>query len=144
MPLLIRRIAHGSAGYAAAVNLRRTVLRKPLGLDFTSAQLAAEAGEIHLAAFDGEDVVGSVSLAPYDDTTLKLRQMAVDEDVQGKGLGAKLLAAAEDQTREQGKTRITLAARVVAQNFYAKNGYAVFGDVFEEVGIPHVIMRKSL
>ncbi|MDV6329852.1 GNAT family N-acetyltransferase [Asticcacaulis sp. 201] len=144
MPLRVRPIAHGSADYAAAVNLRRAILRTPLGLDFTSAQLAAEAGDTHLGAFDDDDLVGTVLIAPYDDTTVKLRQMAVDDDQQGKGIGAQLLSAAEDAARAAGKTRITLAARLTAQAFYERHGYAAEGDVFDEVTLPHISMHKSL
>lgn len=144
MPISIRQIAHASHDYAMAVNLRRGLLRTPLGLDFTSAQLAAEATDTHLAAFDDEEVVGTVVLSPYDDTTLKLRQMAIDDSQQGAGIGRQLLAAAETFAEAQGKTRIRLAARVTAQDFYAKNGYAAEGDIFEEVTIPHITMHKTL
>ena len=144
MPISIRQIAHASHDYAMAVNLRRVLLRTPLGLDFTSAQLAAEATDTHLAAFEDEEVVGTVVLSPYDDTTLKLRQMAIDDSQQGAGIGRQLLAAAETFAEAQGKTRIRLAARVTAQDFYAKNGYAAEGDIFEEVTIPHITMHKTL
>lgn len=144
MPLVIRPVIHGSADYAAAVNLRRAILRTPLGLDFTSAQLAAETSDIHLAAFEDAELVGTVLLSSYDDQTMKLRQMAVDDAMQGQGVGAQLLAAAEAETRAAGKTRITLAARVTAQPFYARNGYTATGDVFEEVTLPHIVMQKTL
>ena len=144
MPLVIRPVIHGSADYAAAVNLRRAILRTPLGLDFTSAQLAAETSDIHLAAFEDAELVGTVLLSSYDDQIMKLRQMAVDDAVQSQGVGAQLLAAAEAETRAAGKTRITLAARVTAQPFYARNGYTAAGDVFEEVTLPHVVMQKTL
>ncbi|MFT4075142.1 MAG: GNAT family N-acetyltransferase [Asticcacaulis sp.] len=144
MPLSLRPITHGSAEYAAVVNLRRALLRTPLGLDFTSAQLAAETGDIHLAAFEDEELVGTVTLTPYDETTMKLRQMAVDESVQGQGVGAQLLAAAEAAALAARRTHITLTARVTAQPFYARNGYEAVGDIFEEVTIPHIRMEKTL
>ena len=144
MPLLIRSIPHGSADYAVAVNLRRAILRTPLGLDFTSAQLAAESGDTHLAAFVDGELVGTVLLSPYDDQTLKLRQMAVDDAIQGQGVGAQLLSAAEACARDAGKTRITLAARITARPFYARHGYMTVGDVFEEVTLPHISMQKIL
>lgn len=141
---LIRPIHHGSADYAAAVNLRRARLRTPLGLDFTSAQLASEAGDIHLAAFEGDVLVGTLILSPYDGHTLKLRQMAVDDAVQGQGIGGKLLKAAEAETLADNKMRIILAARLTAQPFYTRNGYRAVGAVFEEVTIPHIMMEKTL
>ena len=144
MPISIRQIAHASHDYAMAVNLRRALLRTPLGLDFTSAQLATEATDTHLAAFDDEEVVGTVVLSPYDDSTLKLRQMAVDDSQQGAGIGRQLLTAAEEHAKALGNTRIMLAARVTAQAFYARYGYAAEGDIFEEVTIPHITMHKTL
>ena len=144
MLISIRQIAHASHDYAMAVNLRRALLRTPLGLDFTSAQLAAEATDTHLAALDDEEVVGTVVLSPYDYSTLKLRQMAVDDSQQGAGIGRQLLTAAEEHAKALGKTRIMLAARVTAQAFYARYGYAAEGDIFEEVTIPHITMHKTL
>ena len=58
--------------------------------------------------------------------------------------GAALLAAAETETRAAGKARISLAARVSAQPFYARNGYAPVGEIFEEVTIAHIVMQKTL
>lgn len=144
MTLSIRTVPYAGADYAAAVALRRAVLRTPLGLDFTAAQLAAEAADTHFAAFDGDHLVGAVVMTPHDGRTVKLRQMAVSPGAQGQGIGAALLAAFEAQARAAGATGIVLAARVTAQAFYARNGYSAEGDVFEEVTIPHIRMTKPL
>ena len=140
----IRPITHASTEYDAAVDLRRRVLRTPLGLDFTADQLASEDQDTHLAAFLGEVLIGSVTLTPYDATTFKLRQMAVSPEHQGLGLGARLLVAAENHVRGVGAGRIVLAARVTAQPFYEKYGYARDGDVFTEVTLPHIHMHKVM
>ncbi len=144
MTLTIRTVPHAGPDYEAAVTLRRAVLRTPLGLDFTAEQLAAETADTHFAAFDGTQIVGAVVMTPYDATTVKLRQMAVSPDAQGKGVGAALLKAFEAQARAAGMTGITLAARVTAQDFYARNGYTAEGGIFEEVTLPHIHMTKSL
>ncbi len=144
MPITVRPVAHNSAGYDQAVALRRAVLRTPLRLDFTAEQLAAEAADDHLTAWDGDRLVGTVVLTPYLANILKLRQMAVDPAAQGTGVGAALLNAAENLARAKGCTRLVLAARVTARGFYARYGYAVQGDEFEEVTLPHVTMTKTL
>ena len=144
MPLAVRLAPHASPDYQAAVALRRFVLRTPLGLDFTPEQLAAEATDTHFVAFDGDGLVGAVVMTPYSAETAKLRQMAVSPDAQGQGVGAALLQAFEAHARAAGLTGITLAARVTAQKFYERNGYAVEGDVFEEVTLPHIRMTKAL
>ncbi len=144
MPFLVRLAPYAGPDYQAAVALRRAVLRTPLGLDFTADQLAAEAADTHFAAFDGDRLVGAVVMTPYKADTVKLRQMAVSPEAQGQGVGAALLQAFEAHARAAGLTGITLAARVTAQCFYARNGYAAEGDVFEEVTIPHIRMTKAL
>jgi predicted GNAT family N-acyltransferase len=144
MTVTVRLAPHASPDYDDAVTLRRAVLRAPLGLDFTPEQLADEAADTHFVAFDGVHVVGAVVMTPYSATIAKLRQMAVSSDAQGQGVGATLLKAFEAHARAQGLTGITLAARVTAQGFYARNGYAAEGDIFEEVTIPHIKMTKAL
>lgn len=124
--------------------LRRAVLRTPLGLDFSAEQLAAEAEDIHLAAFDGQNLIGTVILTPYDAATFKLRQMAVAESHRGQFVGSALLLAAEATARDHSARRIVLAARTTAEAFYARHGYTVQGDAFIEVTLPHVTMTKAL
>ena len=144
MPVLVRLAPHQSPDYAAAVTLRRAVLRTPLGLDFTADQLAAEGDDTHFVAFDGDILVGAVVMTPYTGETAKLRQMAVAPAAQGKGVGAALLRAFEDHARATGRKAITLAARLTARGFYERSGYAADGDVFEEVTLPHIHMTKRL
>jgi predicted GNAT family N-acyltransferase len=144
MTPVIRTIPHGSVEYDQAIILRRAVLRTPLGLDFSAEQLAAEATDIHICAFDDEALTGTVVITPYSQTTAKLRQMAVAPGKQGTGLGAQILASAESHVRALGLSQIALAARVTAQAFYEKNGYKPEGETFIEVTIPHILMTKAL
>jgi predicted GNAT family N-acyltransferase len=74
----------------------------------------------------------------------KIGRMAVIDDVRRTGLGAALLTFLEQQARQRGAQSATLGAQVRARGFYEKHGYAAFGDVFDDAGIPHVEMRKVL
>ena len=89
-------------------------------------------------------MVGSVSLKPVDSETVQLRQMAVAEDRRREGIGALLLAHAEDWARGQGLRLIVLNARLGAESFYAKFGYLAQGEPFEENTVPHIRMTKRL
>ncbi len=143
-PISIRNTPYGSSDYDDAVRLRRAVLRAPLGLDFTPEELAREAGDTHLTAWAGDQLVGTVVMTAYGDGAVKLRQMAVSDQARGAGAGAILLSAFEDLARARGFSEIVLAARQTAQGFYAHHGYDSDGVVFEEVTIPHVRMWKRL
>lgn len=140
----LKQIDHGSAEYKKMVELRKEILRKPLGLDFSEADLENEKDDTLIAAFDDDEMVGCCMLCKETDEKIKLRQMAVHEDVQGKGLGAAILNFAENIARDKGFKTIFMHARETAVGFYEKLGYQMNSEVFNEVNIPHYVMEKRL
>ena len=77
-------------------------------------------------------------------TQLTLQRMAVLDAYQGQGLGSILLKEAEDFAQEQGFQTISLHAQLGALKFYRNNGYQEVGKIFEEAGIQHITVEKSL
>lgn len=144
MSLIIREILYGSDEYRQAVRLRYEVLRQPLGLKFSADQLAAESGDIHIAAFDGADLVGCIILSPYADGKIKMRQAAVSPRKQRQGIGRLLTEYSEQAARNRGCSEITLHARESAVHFYEKSGYNVTGEEFVEITLPHMEMNKTI
>lgn len=142
--LVFRQIAFNSAEQLLSIQLREEVLRIPLGLRFTPEELAAEHDQVHLAALQNEQVLGILLFKKLDRHTLKMRQVAVKPEVQRAGVGKALVSFAELWARERGFKRIEMHARFNAVPFYAKLGYLVEGEEFEEVGIPHFKMYKEL
>ena len=137
-------IEHGSDLYQKMVELRTEILRKPLGLVYTEAQLAAEKSDLLLVATETDQVIGCCILTPLENKQIQLRQMAVANNQQGKGIGAEIVIFAEKTAIEKGFKTLILHARKHAVGFYQKLGYQAFGDEYEEVGIPHFSMRKEL
>jgi ribosomal protein S18 acetylase RimI-like enzyme len=138
-----RWTAHGTSDYLAIVALRREVLRRPLGMDFTAEQLAAESGQFHLGAWDGARLVGCLALV-VEGSEARMRQVAVAPDAQGRGIGRLLAVECEAEAVRRGASRMTLHARQTAVAFYERLGYAVEGEAFAEVGLPHRSMTKAL
>ena len=141
---VVSQIAHGSTEYEATVALRRAILREPLGLDFSQQELNDERADFHVACYDGGELVGCLVLVPQPHGVVKMRQVAVALNVQGRGIGRALCEFAEAFARERGFVEITLHARTSAVPFYEKLGYERVGEEFEEVTIPHWAMRKAL
>ena len=139
----VREYSFGSPEYELAVELRRQVLRRPLGLEFDPAQLALEGADRHFAVSESGAILATLILTPIE-TGFKMRQVAVAFDEQGKGLGRLLVEFSEGVARQAGATEITLHARVTAVPFYLRLGYQPVGEPFEEVGIPHLAMVKLL
>jgi predicted GNAT family N-acyltransferase len=71
-------------------------------------------------------------------------RMAVLAPWRGRGVGAALLSLLIELAREKGHRRAVLNAQKDAVPFYARYGFIVTGDEFEEVGIAHRIMERSL
>lgn len=132
--------------YEQMVNLRSKILRKPLGLSFTEEDLKQDEGDILFGAFlpNGGKIVACCILKPLANGVVKLRQMAVDEDMQRTGMGTAMLAFAEYVATQEGIEQIILHARELAIGFYEKYDYKIIGGLFLEVGIPHYKMGKYL
>lgn len=142
--MALKLIDHGSIEYQQMINLRYDVLRKPLGLSFTPEELEQEKEEILIGAFEEEKMLGCCMLILQEEKACRLRQMAVLNNLQGKGVGRALMLFAETIARDRGFRRITMHARSTAIGFYERLGYKTCGDQFSEVTIPHYEMEKSL
>lgn len=74
----------------------------------------------------------------------KVGRMAVLKQHRGNGYGASVLRALEEAGAARGVAKFRLSAQLPARGFYERAGYVAVGDVYDEVGIPHVAMEKRL
>ena len=138
-------IKYQSEDYQKSVELRDKILRKPLGMIFTEEFLADDENEYILGLFDKQKILATLNLRPLSSTTLKMRQVAVDNHIQGKGLGGILVDFSEEYAIENGFDEIVLHARDTAVKFYLCLDYEILDpEYFTEVGIQHLKMGKRL
>jgi len=142
--MALKLIDYGTKEYQQMVNMRNEILRKPLGLNFSTDELENEKDEILIGAFEDEKMLGCCMLIKMTNKTVRLRQMAVMNNLRGKGIGRALMNFAENIARDLGYRTITMHARKTAIGFYEKLGYSVVGEEFFEVTIPHFEMQKEL
>jgi ribosomal protein S18 acetylase RimI-like enzyme len=142
--MALKIIDHGTAEYRQMVKLRDDILRKPLGLTFSSEELEAEKDNMLIAAFEDDQMLGCCMLVDEQPGTVRLRQMAVLNKLQGKGIGRALMTFAENLARDRGYKIMSMHARDNSVGFYEKVGYKVIGDPFIELTIPHYVMEKQL
>ena len=142
--MALKIIDYGTPEYQQMIKMREDILRKPLGLNFDEKELESEKNNLLIAAFDDDKMLGCCMLVPENESIVRLRQMAVLNDLQGKGIGRALMLFAENLARDRGYNKISMHARKNATGFYEKVGYKVVGDEFVEVTIPHYNMEKEL
>jgi GNAT superfamily N-acetyltransferase len=142
--MALRIIDYGSKEYRQMIKLRDDILRRPLGLGFTEEELAGERDNMLIGAFEEEDLLGCCMIVEENPTTARLRQMAVLNNLQGKGVGRALMQFAENLARDRGYKILSMHARKDAVGFYEKVGYKVKGNEFTEITIPHYLMEKQI
>lgn len=128
--------------YAIRVQVFVLEQRVPLSEEMDSEDPTA----IHAIAYLGGIAVGTGRLVFSAESggDARIGRMAVLRAWRRKGLGARILQALEDAAREKGASHIALHAQTYVKDFYAAHGYVPEGAPFLEVGIEHLLMRKSL
>jgi len=142
--VVIKPVEFGSDDYRETVILRDKILRKPLNMRFTEEQLFREVSDYHLAAFDNERMVGCLILTPAEEGWIKMRQVAVDKELQRSGIGRRLVMFSEAFALNRGFSKMYCHARDNAVPFYLQLEYEIVGEPFTEIGITHFRMVKEL
>jgi predicted GNAT family N-acyltransferase len=142
--MALKIVDYGSPEYQQMVKLRYEVLRKPLGLSFSQNELEKEKDNLFIGAFEDDQLLGCCMIVKEDPHKAKLRQMAVLNKLQGKGIGRALIQFAENLARDHGFSTISMHARKMTVPFFEKMGYKVSSDEFMEITIPHYKMEKAL
>ncbi len=139
-----RKIIFGSEEYRQSLKLREQILRIPLGLKLTPQELERDKRDLHLGGFKGEQLIACLVLSKLSSQRMKMRQVAVLEELQCQGVGAKLVKFSEEIALENKIFEMELSARATALKFYLRQGYLAQGESYSEQNIPHIKMFKAL
>lgn len=74
----------------------------------------------------------------------KIGRLAVAAGRRGCGLGGAVLRRLLEEARRRQDGAVYLDAQVAAQDFYRRHGFRAEGAVFEDAGLPHIRMRRTL
>lgn len=140
----LREVDWGSSEYEQLLALRFAELRRPLGLEWTPGELEADRGDRHFGWWREGEWIAVAVVHRLEGNRAKLRQIAVAGSLQGQGLGRHLMNGLEERLAREGLVDFSLHARQVVAGFYRSLGYVPEGGTFEEIGLPHVKMRKVL
>ena len=79
-----------------------------------------------------------------EDGKWMLGRVAVSSKMRGQHLGQKMLESVHEYLKERGANSLYCHAQLRVKLFYEKLGYQTCGDVFDEGGVEHVMMKKDL
>jgi predicted N-acetyltransferase YhbS len=132
-----RSIAVGRVPVEVVRPLRHRVLRPGYPEAAVHTERDDEADTVHLAAFDGDEMIGVVTMfaEPFPDdarSALRFRWMAVDESRRGTGTGQALMRNAAMVARDGGFELLWAHGRETALGFYARLGFRIIGDGYTD------------
>ena len=124
--------------------LRRAVFIEEQGVPEADEWDDLDDQAIHLLAWQDGEAVGTARIL-LAGSRGKIGRVCVLEQARGTGLGRKLILAAMDVLRARaGFTHAKLGAQTHAIGFYEKLGFAPYGEVYDDAGIPHRDMIREL
>lgn len=139
-------------GVDDVVELRVRVLRRGTPVAHANYSEDADPGAVHFCVrIDGE-VVATSTWIPRECPerrgirAVQLKGMAVEDDLQGSGLGRRLIDAGVEHSRRAGSVIVWARARDSALGFYVRCGFEVVGEGFidEPTAMPHHIVVREI
>ncbi|MBA4534151.1 GNAT family N-acetyltransferase [Brevibacillus halotolerans] len=99
---------------------------------------------IHVIAYRDIEPAATGRLRSPEQGVGKIERVAVKQETRGTGLGRELMLHLEKIAVQQGNSTLKLSAQLQAQPFYEKLGYEGYGEIFDDAGIDHIMMKKQL
>ena len=106
---------------------------------------AADATAVHAVLSNRYAVpLGTARLLQPEEGVAQIGRMAVTRLMRGSGFGQTLLEALVQTAQTRGDREVRLHAQRSAEGFYKRQGFVPVGEPFDEVGIAHIAMQRSL
>lgn len=128
--------------------LRHRVLRPHQTIEDVQFPNDRNPDSFHLGTYIGEHLIGVASFYRERHEELmgwkqyRLRGMATHPDLQGQGVGKRMLRFALEHLRAQQADLLWCNAREGAAAFYERLGFRIHGPLFDIPGVgPHYIMH---
>jgi predicted GNAT family N-acyltransferase len=139
------RWASGPADVRGAVAVREQVFCVEQGVPRAEELDGRDEQALHLVALSAEHgpVIGTLRLL-FRGEQVKVGRVAVERQWRRRGIAARMLEIALAEARARGANEARLAAQLEATALYEQAGFSVQSEPFDEAGIAHVWMGRSL
>ena len=97
----------------------------------------------YILALDNNIPIGTCRMHIISDSRAKIERVAVVAEYRKKGIGRKVMEAAEEWLREQGIKQIIITSRVEALDFYEALGYTADYSTKEFNGVFDIIHTEK-
>lgn len=137
------RVEWGSEDADALLALRIEVFCDEQGVPDSEEPDADDPRALHFGSFDGDAAI-AVCRVVIEPDHARLGRMAVAPAARRTGEASWLLALAEGEAAARGVREIRIHAQASALPFWVGQGYVPVGERFDEAGLEHLAMTKTL
>jgi len=131
--------------YSADIQgVRRSVFHIEQGVDPALDLDGKDETADHILAYVENQPVGTVRVRYLDHQTAKIERLAVLLSFRGQGIGKLLMEEALAIAAKNKVNTVIIHAQDYVKQLYLKLGFIPDGELFEEAGIAHLKMIKSL
>ncbi|MBR5520695.1 MAG: GNAT family N-acetyltransferase [Oscillospiraceae bacterium] len=134
---------YGEEGIEDAFEIRREVFCREVGFTEDFEFDEGDKTSHHLVCYEGGVPVCTARLLPEGDNC-RIGRLRRPAECRGKGYGKATMARVMEKCELLGAKTATLGAKYDKRGFYKPLGFTEFGEIFDEEGIPHIMMKKDL
>jgi predicted GNAT family N-acyltransferase len=98
----------------------------------------------HLLAYLDEQPIGTLRIRYLDEQNVKIERLAVLASARKMGIAQQLMECALEAIAQTSIQTVIVNAQIYIKNLYLKLGFEPMGEPFEEAGILHIKMVKTL
>ncbi|MEH2399397.1 GNAT family N-acetyltransferase [Nostoc sp.] len=143
MSNLFIRVAELPEEFPAIQAIRISVFQQEQGVDPALEFDGKDDISDHLIAYLDGEAVGTTRIRYLDEKTAKIERLAVLSTARGQGIGKKIMVEALQVIASKNIPEVVIHAQEYMKSLYQKLDFVEEGEIFQEAGIAHVIMRKN-
>lgn len=137
--MIVKIVSWKDAGNALS-DIRRRVFIDEQSVPESLEWDGMDEDAVHVLALDATHAIACARMLSGG----RIGRMAVLPEWRGRGVGRAMLETLIALSREQGLTHVSLSAQTHAIPFYAKSGFKVCSEIYDDAGIPHRDMVLAL
>ncbi|MEH2010375.1 GNAT family N-acetyltransferase [Nostoc sp.] len=143
MSNLVIKVADLPKEFPAIQAIRISVFQQEQGVDPALEFDGKDDISDHLIAYLDGEAVGTSRIRYLDEKTAKIERLAVLSTARGQGIGKKIMVEALQVIASKNIPEVVIHAQEYVKSLYQKLDFVEEGEIFQEAGIAHVIMRKN-
>ena len=135
---------YNDAGLEDGFEIRREVFCKEVGFSEEFEFDELDKTSLHLVCYDDGVAVCNARIYEEHPGVWHFGRLCSPKQFRGKGYGKATVTKVIEKCKEMNASKMVLGAKYDKKGFYESLGCCAFGYIYEEEGIPHIMMQIEI